>query len=142
MFAGVTSQIAYNFWDRIGDLIASFFPDNFKPYDIYFPKVIDAIPTEFKNEEGYLWLKQIKENEYLELNKMRKQIVHYTTLDTEFKNKHLEYSNDRDAIESLQNEREYIADFYKNHISLTLTGFEKTLLFLEAVNHKLLNNLE
>jgi len=142
MFADVTSQKAYNYWDRIGDLIASFFPDRIKPHNVFFPSAIEAIPTDFHNSDNYLWLKDFKENGYVELNKMRKQIVHYTTSDTDFKHKHLERTSDKEAMQALQSEREYIADFYKNHISLTLTGLEKTLLFFEDINPKLFADVE
>lgn len=142
MFADVTSQKAYNYWDRIGDLIASFFPDKLKPHKVFFPSAIEAIPADFHNSDNYLWLKKFKENGYVELNKMRKQIVHYTTSDTDFKHKHLERTNDKEAMQELQREREYIADFYKNHISLTLIGLEKTLLFFEDINPKLFADVE
>lgn len=142
MFADVTSQKAYNYWDRIGDLIASFFPDKIMPHNVFFPTAIEAIPADFHDSENYLWLKDFKENGYVELNKMRKQIVHYTTSDTDFKHKHLERTSDKEAMQELQREREHIADFYKNHISLTLTGLEKTFQFFEDINPKLFADVE
>jgi hypothetical protein len=36
MFADIISQKTYNFWDRIGDLIASFFPDRIKAHKDFF----------------------------------------------------------------------------------------------------------
>jgi hypothetical protein len=134
MFADIASQKAYNYWDRIGDIIASFFPNILKPNNIFFPKVIEAIPVEFQQSENYKWLKEFKENDYLELNKKRKRIVHYTTSDTDFKHKHLEKVYDKEAMKNLQAERVFLADFYKNQISLTLTGLEKTLLFFDEIN--------
>ncbi len=142
MFADVTSQTVYNYWDRIGDLIASFFPDKIKPHNVFFPTAIEAIPADFHHNKNYLWLKDFKENGYLELNKMRKQIVHYTTSDSDFKHKHLERTSDKEAMQELQIEREHLADFYKNHISLTLTGLEKTLLFFEDINPILFADVE
>lgn len=134
MFADITSQKAYNYWDRIGDLIASYFPDKLKPNNVFFATAIEAIPDEFQQSENYKWLKKFKDTDYLELNKKRKRIVHYTSSDTDFKQKHLEITTDKIALQSLETERDFLADFYKNHISLTLTGFEKTLLFLDEIN--------
>ena len=142
MFADIASQKAYNYWDRIGDLIASFFPSHIKPHNVFFPTAIEAIPNEFQVSENFQWLKAFKETEYVDLNKMRKQIVHYTTSDTEFKHKHLERANDKKGMQELQQEREYTADFYKKHIASTLKGFEKTLLLLEDINPILFADIE
>jgi hypothetical protein len=137
MFADVASQAAYNFWDRIGDLIASFFPDKIEPDKVFFPVAIDIVPEHLQGSNHFSWLKKFKDTDYRELNTKRKQVVHYTTLDTEFKYGHVRSLEDRQAIESLQGEREALADFYKRHISLTLAGYEKTLLFLEEMSTKL-----
>jgi hypothetical protein len=134
MFSDVTSQKAYNYWDRIGDLIASFFPEKLKAHNVFFSTAVQSIPSDYHTSENYLWLKAFKEDGYVELNKIRKQIVHNTTSDTDFKHKHLERISNKNGMQALQSERENIADFYKNHISLTLTGFEKTLLFIEEIN--------
>lgn len=142
MYADITSQKAYNYWDRIGDLIASFFPNKLKPHQIFFPSAIDCIPEQFHASSNYTWLKEFKEVGYQELNRIRKQIVHYTTSDTDYKYKHLDNSSDRQAMEILQAEREGLAEFYKRHIGFTLQGFEKTLYFLEELNQVLFAELE
>ena len=51
MFIDLTFQITYNYWDRIGSLIASIFNDRIKSKNIYFPSAIDAIPSEFRKNE-------------------------------------------------------------------------------------------
>lgn len=134
MFADITCQNAYNFWDRIGDLLASFFPGLLTPFNITFIKVIEAIAKENQQSENYAWLKKFKETDYSELNKKRKNTVHYITSDTEFKYRHLERIIDKESMQALQSERENLADFYKKHLSLTITGFEKTLLFLDEIS--------
>lgn len=68
------------------------------------------------------------------VNKKRKKIVHYITSDIEYKYKHLEITRDKESMQTLQSERENLADFYKKHLSLTITGFEKTLLFLDEIS--------
>lgn len=142
MFSDITSQKAYNYWDRIGDLIASYFPERIKPHNVFFPTSINAIPQEYQTSENYLWLKRFKENEYLKLNKMRKQIVHYNTSRTDFNHKHLDLVNDKDGMYELQAEREKLPDFYKNHITLAIEGFKKTLLFIEEINPSLFPDIE
>jgi len=137
MFADSTCQAAYNFWSRIADLIASFFPEVFGKRKIYFSNVLDFIPEEFHNSENYLWLKSFSEEEYMELNASRKGIVHTLTNDTVFKYAHLEASHDIEKMKDLLAQRDSLPEFYKRHIALTLVGFEKTLLFLEEVSTRL-----
>jgi len=133
MFVDIVSQKTYNFWDRIGDLIASFFPDKIKPHGVYFPAAIDCIPKEFHISHNFEWLNNFKQTEYSKLNSFRKQIVHYTTTDTDFRQKHIFVKN-RAEMENLQFERERIPEYYKNQIKLTIEGFEKSLLLLEEFN--------
>lgn len=135
MFADIASQKAYNYWDRLGDVIASFFPERIKSDKVFFPSAIEAIPDEFRNSPHYIWLNSFKQKEYVELNKKRKRVVHYFTSDTDFKYSHLEKgTRSKEEIEALQAVRESLPDFYKAQIGLTLEGFEKTLLLLEEIS--------
>jgi len=142
MYADIASEKAYNYWDRIGDLIASYFPDIINPHRVFFTTAIQNVPNCYKSSENYLWLLNFKENEYLELNKIRKQIVHYSSSNTAFKYDHLEKVMDQKFMEMLINSRFQVAEFYKKQIDLTITGFEKTLLFLEELNNILFNDIE
>lgn len=135
MFTDIASQKAYNYWDRIGDLIASFFPEKLSPNNIYFATAMDIIPSEFHNSENYKWLIDFKENGYVKLNAKRKQVVHYSTTSTDFTYEHLENSGNREAMQQMQDDREALADFYKEQVNLSLEGYEKTLLLLEEISH-------
>jgi Cthe_2314-like HEPN len=134
MYANSTTEKVYNFWDRIGDLLATYFPDEIKSKNVYFAPTIDSIPEAFQNSENYKWLKKFKESEFKEMNERRIQIVHYTTLDTQFKHTHLEYSDDEAMLNKLITERDKLPDFFNNHIQTTLDGFERTILFIEELN--------
>lgn len=136
MFADIVSQKTYNFWDRIGDLIASFFPDIIKSHQVFFASAIECIPQDFHSSDNFKWLNEFKKNEYAKLNSIRKQIVHYTTTDTDYKQRHLKVKT-REEMEILQAEREGLPEYYKNQIKLTLEGFEKTILLLEDFNRVL-----
>lgn len=142
MFSDIVCQKIYNFWDRIGDLIASFFPNLIKSNEITFSKIIDSIPIEFTSSINFQWLKKFKLKEYKEINQIRRQVVHYKLIDTNFKHTHLKHFTDRKEIKNLQNKREDLLDLYKNHISLTINGFEKTLLFLDEINPKLFPDIQ
>lgn len=133
MFIDVVSQKAYNYWDRIGDLIASYFPSCIKPKEVFFSRVIDIIPEQFRSNPNFLWLLNFKENNYTELNEIRKKVVHYNTYDTGFNNEVFKIKEEKE-MEDFLSKRGDLATYYKDHISLTIEGFEKTMLFLEELN--------
>ncbi|HWC54900.1 MAG TPA: Cthe_2314 family HEPN domain-containing protein, partial [Chitinophagaceae bacterium] len=141
MFADIVSQKTYNYWDRIGDLIASFFPDRIKPNQVYFSSAIECIPAEFHSSDNYIWLNDFKTTEYNKLNSLRRQIVHYTTTDTDYRHRHLQVK-DRETMELLQSERESLPEYYKRQIKLSLDGFEKTMQLFEEFNSTLFADKE
>lgn len=142
MFADVAAQCVYNFWDRVGDMIASFFPDKIDPSQVYFNTAIDIIPNQFHTSEHYLWLDNFRKTQYKELNGRRKRIVHYLTIETDYKYEHLEKgSSDREAMEKIQSERESLPDFFKSHIELTRLGIGHTLSLLEEIANLLFTDI-
>lgn len=134
MFLDVAGQAVYNYWDRIGGLITSFFPDKIKNQrSIYFVTSLGFVPTELHSEESYIWLKNFSENEYKDLNGKRKSIVHYTSSSTVLRHKYLQNITNQQETQTIYDEHFSLADYYKNHISLSLEGFEKVVHFLEKV---------
>ena len=134
MFADIVSQKTYNYWDRIGDLIASFFPGKTKTSSIYFYNSLDCVMKELEDSINFKWLKDFKDTEYKELNEKRKQIVHYRTTNTEYTSKYAMSGDDTDKLKKLHFERERLPEYYKKHVQLSLIGFEKTLKLLEETN--------
>jgi hypothetical protein len=134
MLADIASQKVYNYWVRIGELINSFFLLRGKSNNNFFHSAIEEIPEEYRESENYLWLKNFKESEYIELYKIRRDIVHTISSDTNFKYRHSAVVTNKEKMYELQTEHENIAPFYKKQISLSILGFEKTLLLLEEVN--------
>lgn len=137
MFADVAAQKVYNYWGRIAELINSFFPGILEPVRVNFAAVIDAIPAMYHINEHYLWLKEFKTVDYKKMNGIRRQIVHYTTLETSFNQAHLKSSDDKLEMGNLIENRDKWADFYKEHLNLSIIGFEKALLFLEYVSKEI-----
>ena len=133
MFADVVSEKLYNFWDRIGDLIASFYPELIKESRVYFPTAFDIIPKEYHTLESYQWLKNFRETSYKDLNNKRKEIVHYTTSITSSKWSHLKLKSEEEIRDWLL-KRDGLADYYKAHIDYTIEGFYQTLLLLEEID--------
>jgi hypothetical protein len=112
------------------------------PKDVFFPKAMDIIPVEFHNSDGYIWLKDFKENEYKKLNAKRRQFVHYTNENTNFKHGHLKSFMDFDKMKSLQEERLNLTIFYKMQLEKSLQGFKYTMLLIEKINELYLSEIE
>lgn len=128
--ASQTIQLLYNFWDKIGDLINLFFEKINKDKNIYFPDVINKIPEECKNE-NYNWLSAFKDHEYKDLNKKRKQIVHYKGLESSAMNKVISNLSNREELEILQKEKMDLIPYLIDHCEKTLLGFEQALKLIE-----------
>ncbi|MEQ9438078.1 MAG: Cthe_2314 family HEPN domain-containing protein [Cyclobacteriaceae bacterium] len=134
MFANTACEKVYNYWDRIGDLIATYFPDIIDPSRAYFATTVDRIPQLLHGSQNYAWLKEFRNNEFKGLNSKRKEVVHYSTIETDFKHGHLIDPTDRDVIEKLMNDQKSLPDYFKNQLQLSIQGFEKTILFIEEIN--------
>lgn len=136
MFTNSVYEKVYNYWDRIGDLIAASFPDLFSSKKIYFTTVIDGFPEKFKDFENFKWLKGFRENEFKILNKKRKDIVHSELIGTFFRWEHATNSTEKEVVEKLVYERQKLPEYFKGHIDLTKTGFEKTIQLLNDISIK------
>ena len=130
LYSSMASEKLYNYWDRIGDLLNSVLKVINEEKKVYFYSVVENIPEILKNYENYKWLNSFKENEFKEFNNIRKGVVHYRMLETEFSSKHLEALHNREAMEKLQAEKESYPSFYKSHLEKTITGFEKAVNLL------------
>lgn len=132
MLVDILYERIYNFWDRIGDLIETFFPNKLPPNKVFFTSALDIIPEKFHTIEEYVWLINFKREKYHVLNKERKQIVHYRTTGTKFKN---DFIKDTGNNQKWISERQNIAVYFKEHIEHTVKGFEYTLTFLEKISN-------
>jgi Cthe_2314-like HEPN len=141
MYANVVVEKIYNYWDRIGDLIASFFPDRFRDRKVYFPGTIEAIPKEFRESLHYEWLLEFKNNHYKTLNEARIQTVHYYGMDLQYRTAHLKGASDKETVEKLYNQRLSLPEYYAEHIGYTLEGFEHTIALLDEISKQILSDI-
>lgn len=142
MFANTVCEKVYNYWDRIGDLLTTYFPEIIDPNKTYFATTIDRIPKEFHNSDNYIWLKSFRENEFKELNGKRKQIVHYITIDTTFKWSHSKDPFDRDEIVKMLTTQKELPSYFKNHLALSVAGFEKVVSLIDEITKARLTDVE
>jgi hypothetical protein len=130
MYVDVAFEKIYNFWDRIGDLIAACLVPDLDDRRVYFTSVIDKIPHILENNENFKWLLNYRNNSYKSLNDTRKEVVHYFSTGTNFQHDHIYFSTDLDKLTKIIDERKRIPEFLKKCIDEAIEGYTKTLDFL------------
>ena len=134
LLIGVMFEILYNYWDKLGDLLAKYFTPNLLPRQIYFPIVINNIQSPFDQSNNYSWLKNFKDNEYKKINSERKQIVHYLNIESKFHEIYRSKSDSKTELLKLQDKKTGLTNFLHNQFKLTIKGFEKTFLLIDEIN--------
>jgi hypothetical protein len=124
-------ELLYNYWDKIGDLLVLFFPLKKTTEKIYFGKVIDNVNNDYHTNLHFKWLENFKENDYKELNKRRKEIVHYTTLESQIVRNYRENVEDFDFLKNEQEEKENFCSYFKVHYKMLNDGFYHSLKLIE-----------
>ena len=132
MYASFCYEKLYNFWDRIGDKIATEFPTEFSnPRFIMFANVIDKIRANNSENENLNWLFQFKDSDFKEFNERRKKVVHYEQIETRYMESILDHSSDMEKVKEIWNEKCSLPEFFKKHIELTNKGVENTYEFVK-----------
>lgn len=133
MYLAVLAEKHYNYWDRIGDLLAFILNQNKDSDKIYFAKIIDSIPAKFHQSKNYQWLKKFKDGNYQKISKQRQRITHETSFNTEYTQDHLKAPDDLNEMHKLQNNHKRLSEFYKNQMLNTIEGFKICLLLSEEI---------
>lgn len=136
LYASIVAEKLYNYWDRIGDLIHLIMKVIETKNKVYFHSVIENLPPNLSESENFKWLKEFKEKDFVIINKVRKNVVHFRQLETDYYTKHIDFAHDRNEIERLQNEKEKFADDFNTQLNKTIIGFEKTIKLLAEFNEK------
>lgn len=136
MFTNVCYEKVYNFWDRIGDLIASYFPTRFTG-NIYFSNVIDNLQSQFRGNPNFDWLLGFRQNEYKMFNEERKKSVHNISLATEHKWEQLNQLTNEAKTKELFDKISSYPEKFKEIYNLSKEGLVKALAFLEFLNNEL-----
>ena len=133
MFVSICFQSIYNFWDRIGDLLAYFFNTGLPEKSIYLSRVIQGFPTAYKSSDNYLWLKETFEAKIGHFLGQRHEIVHAYQIECEYYWKTIEADGNRTELKKIQKEREFFPEKFKEQIELTKTGFIRTVRLIEEL---------
>ena len=132
MYASFCYEKLYNFWDRIGDKIATEFPIELpNPKFIMFANVIDKIRISNSANENIGWLIKFRDSDFGEFNERRKKVVHYEQVETKYMESILENLSDMEKVEEIWNEKNSLPEFFKHHIELSNVGIENTYKFIK-----------
>ena len=142
MYSTSAIEKCYNFWDRIGDLIASYFPENINPKNIYFSKISQFVPERHHENAHFQWLENFQRTSYNDLNSRRIQVVHYTSPATTFRHIHNENFQNENEIQKLMNFRSDILPYLYTQIHDTIEGFFNAVKFIEYLNESELSQDE
>ncbi|MGC4020957.1 MAG: Cthe_2314 family HEPN domain-containing protein [Cyclobacteriaceae bacterium] len=125
---------AYNYWDRIGDLLYSFYPSiipNIRSVD--FSRVIDKIYEIGERDADFIWLHNFKQNEYSILNGYRKDVVHYYQYETSYHFEHISNSTKPDVITKIWKEKSELPEYFKAQLEISCEGCLRTYAYLNKV---------
>jgi hypothetical protein len=125
MFSEITFEKIYAFWSQIAILLAASIDEEIDYRRIYFPTILQKVNNQ--DSESFSWLDKFAKNEYIEFNSHRKMIVHHRSLETKFRSDHTKSFSRKEEMEKIVRERDELPEYFKNHIELTLIGFEKAL---------------
>lgn len=127
MFIEIIFEKLYSYWSQIAIILKGYFIPDFKNPKFNFSMIIDELSKKELKSGNFKWLYSFKENEYTQFNKVRKNIVHSRSFDTEYRNQFLKNIHNPENLKDIILQRRNISSFFKKHIDYTLIGFEKTL---------------
>lgn len=113
MFVSCCYEKLYNYWDRVGDLLHSFFHTLMKISVVDFSKMIEALFNNGERDEDFMWLKAVKDNEFNDLNKYRKNVVHYYQYESSYRFNHNTNATNLAVIEGLWKEKKNFPDYFE-----------------------------
>ncbi|MDR6516659.1 Cthe_2314 family HEPN domain-containing protein [Chryseobacterium camelliae] len=133
MYLNVCYEKVYNYWDRIGDIIASFFPTDFTG-NIYFLPVIRSLHATYAGNANFDWLYDFATTVFTDYNANRIKTVHTISHSTENKWKQLSQVGDEAKTRELSEKILGYPEEFKKMTDLCIEGVIRTLHFLEFVN--------
>ena len=133
-FVSCCFEKLYNYWDRIGDMMALYLNLDIEERLVGFGTVIVNLDKKgiYSNDENFVFLKSFKEIEFKEFNKIRKEVVHYNQFETTYRyNFIFKHQNNEEKIMEIWNWKKNMPEYFKNHLELSLIGYKHCVKFVE-----------
>lgn len=125
----------YNFWDRIGDILAFTFDLNIKEYDVNFAKAIDCFGNserDYIENENFIFLKNFKNEEFESFNSVRRDIVHYYQFETTYKDDFYSAKNSEKELKTLWEKKKNLPIYFKKQLEFSIKGFDHLLNLVDS----------
>ena len=132
-FVSCCFEKCYNYWDRIGDKLWSFYPDLLEERAVDFVRIIDLLEKRDLKNENLNWIINFKKNQYQEINKARKQIVHYSQYEATYRYQHMTFLENFQKISEIWTEKESFPSFFKDNLEYCVEGCYHTYKFLNSL---------
>jgi hypothetical protein len=136
MFASINFQSIYNFWDRIGDLLNLYFDTGLPENSVYYSRVLNNFPVEYKSSDNFKWLNDQFNNEVKQFLGTRDNIVHSYQLECEYYWKIIEHTGDNVKVMEVQKDKESFPEKFNRQIELTKEAFSRTLYLISELPDK------
>lgn len=141
-FASIVPQCIYNYWDRIGDILYAYFRTGLDERSVYFGRVLENFQSEYRKSPFYKQLKNLHDEKLRELIEDRKRIVHYSQVEARIYLGTFKHHGDEDKMKEIQTEKENFPDYFREHLGLTIEGFELALRLVDELPDKEKNKSE
>jgi hypothetical protein len=128
-------QAAYNFWDRLGDLLWYFFPSTLAERDIYFDRIIGFIDAPYNATDSYNSLLKLYKEEVKPVLQVRKEAVHYFQPECKHYWGNIEDRTDEGMRKSYEEKFGY-TDLMYNQLGITHKAYELTLKLIDELPNK------
>lgn len=137
LYVSCCFEKAYNFWDRIGDLLWSFHQELIKNVRaVDFSRIVGEIEKTGEKDPDFLWLRDFQGNQYQKLNSNRIDVVHYHQYESSYRHRFLLNNDKREKIEELFEEKTSFPMYFKDHLDSQIEGCCRTYNFLHKLSQR------
>jgi hypothetical protein len=128
-------QAVYNFWDRLGDILHLFFHTGLAMDQVYFNRVLNNMPQQYKTIKEYEALKALydKVGKVLEL---RHEAVHHFQIEAKHYWGNIEFTSKPLDRNRLNTEKFEYPEKLKTALSISLNAFVATIRLINVLPDK------
>ena len=135
VYATFGLQSVYNFWDRLGDMLYLFFATTIKQNDVYFGRVFNQIPDQYKISKAYVELKEMYD-EMKDILNLRHNSVHHFQIETLHYWGNTQHYNNEEERNKLNADKFTYADKLKKSLEICNKAFVVALNLIDKLPDK------
>ena len=130
-YSSMFIQLIFNYYEAISQILFVFFDfGNLKKDKVGFSIIIDKLYEKYENDVSIKFIFEYKENEYKNLNEIRKEIVHYQDIESNIFQKYHENISNNDEVEKLFEIKTKRIDLFIDNHNKSMRVMEEVLKFI------------